>query len=394
MAPLLEVFLQFLVLGCTSFGGPVAHLGYFHERFVERERWLTPEAYADLVALCQLLPGPSSSQVGMGLGLIRAGWLGGLAAWLGFTLPSAVLMALAASLLSAHPSWMDGGWVHGLMVAAVAVVAQAVLGLQRKLAPDRQRASLMVAAAVLVLLIPRIWAQLLALVLGALVGLFALTPPVLEPLARERLLVPVRRSLALGLIGVAVLLLVALPWLSADARPLLVQQLSGFLRTGALVFGGGHVVLPLLEQSLVPNGWIGLQQFLAGYGAAQAVPGPMFSFAAFLGFGLHPGLQGISGSFLALIALFFPSFLFIGGLLPFWSDLGRLAPIRRALLGINASVVGILLAALFQPVWQTGIRGVAEFSLALVAFLLLVSWRQPAWRVVLFCAAVGGLTLA
>ena len=172
------------------------------------------------------------------------------------------------------------------------------------------------------------------------------------------------------------------------------QQLSGFLRTGALVFGGGHVVLPLLEQALVPNGWIDLQQFLAGYGAAQAVPGPMFSFAAFLGFDLQPGLQGIAGSVIALIALFFPSFLLIGGLLPFWSDLGRLAPMRRALLGINASVVGILLAALFQPVWQTGIRGGAEFSLALVAFVLLVSWRQPAWRVVLFCAGVGGLTLA
>ena len=200
--------------------------------------------------------------------------------------------------------------------------------------------------------------------------------------------------MAVVLLGFAVLLFVALPWLTAEARPLLVQQLSGFLRTGALVFGGGHVVLPLLEQALVPNGWIDLQQFLAGYGAAQAVPGPMFSFAAFLGFDLQPGLQGIAGSVMALVALFFPSFLLVGGLLPFWSDLGRLAPMRRALLGINASVVGILLAALFHPVWQAGIRGGAEFSLALVAFVLLVSWRQPAWRVVLFCSGVGGLTLA
>ena len=394
MPAALQVFVQFFVLGLTSFGGPVAHLGYFHERFVQRERWITAVAYADLVGLCQLLPGPSSSQVGIGLGLIRAGWLGGLAAWAGFTLPSAVLMVLAASLLSAHPSWIDGGWVNGLMVAAVAVVAQAVLGLQRKLAPDRQRASLMVAAAVLVLLVPRVWAQLLALLLGGLVGWCALTPPALEPSAPERLMVPLRRSVAVVLLGFAVLLFVALPWLSVESRPLLVQQLSGFLRTGALVFGGGHVVLPLLEQALVPNGWIDLQQFLAGYSAAQAVPGPMFSFAAFLGFDLQPGLQGIGGSVMALIALFFPSFLLVGGLLPFWSDLGRLAPMRRALLGINASVVGILLAALFQPVWQTGIRGGAEFSLALVAFVLLVSWRQPAWRVVLFCAGVGGLTLA
>ena len=390
----LKVFVQFFVLGLSSFGGPVAHLGYFHERFVQRERWITPEAYADLVGLCQLLPGPSSSQVGMGLGLIRAGWLGGLAAWAGFTLPSAVLMVLAASLLSSHPSWMDGGWVHGLMVAAVAVVAQAVLGLQRKLAPDRQRASLMVASAVLVLLIPRVWAQLLALLFGALVGWCVLTPPELEPSAPQRLEIPLQRSVALGLLAIAGLLLMVLPWLSAEARPLMVQQLSAFLRTGSLVFGGGHVVLPLLEQAMVPNGWIDLQQFLAGYGAAQAMPGPMFSFAAFLGFDLRPGLQGIAGAAMALIALFFPSFLLIGGVLPFWSDLGRLTAMRRALLGINAAVVGILLAALFQPVWQTGIRGGAEFSLALVAFVLLVSWRQPAWRVVLFCAAVGGLTLA
>ena len=389
----LQVFVQFFVLGLTSFGGPVAHLGYFHERFVQRERWITAEAYADLVGLCQLLPGPSSSQVGMGLGLIRAGWLGGLAAWAGFTLPSAVLMVSAASLLSSHPRWIDGGWVHGLMVAAVAVVGQAVLGLQRKLAPDRQRASVMVAAAVLVLLVPRVWAQLLALLLGGLVGLCALTPPGLETSAPQRFEVPLRRSVALGLLACAVLLVMALPWLSAEARPLLVQQLCGFLRTGALVFGGGHVVLPLLEQALVPNGWIDVQQFLAGYGAAQAVPGPMFSLAAFLGFDLQPGLQGSTGSLMALIALFLPSFMLIGGLLPFWSDLGRLAPMRRALLGINASVVGILLAALFQPVWQTAIRGGAEFSLALVAFVLLVCWRQPAWRVVLLCAVVGGVTL-
>jgi chromate transporter len=234
----------------------------------------------------------------------------------------------------------------------------------------------------------------LALLLGGLVGWCALTPPALEPSAPERLVVPLRRSVAVVLLGFAVLLFVALPWLTAEARPLLVQQLSVFLRTGALVFGGGHVVLPLLEQALVPNGWIDLQQFLAGYGAAQAVPGPMFSFAAFLGFDLQPGLQGIAGSVMALVALFFPSFLLVGGLLPFWSDLGRLAPMRRALLGINASVVGILLAALFQPVWQTGIRGGAEFSLALVAFVLLVSWRQPAWRVVLFCAGIGGLILS
>ena len=391
MSTLLEVFLQFFALGCTSFGGPVAHLGYFYERFVQRERWLTADAYSDLVALCQLLPGPSSSQVGMGIGLIRAGWLGGLAAWVGFTLPSAVLMVLAAALLSSQASWFGDGWVHGLLVAAVAVVAQAVLSLQQKLAPDRERATVMALSAVLVLMIPHAWAQILTLGVGGLAGLVVLAPPEHVSLQSNRLVIPLNRWLALALLGFLLVLLLALPWLSAADKPLVVQQISGFLRTGALVFGGGHVVLPLLEQSLVPQGWIGLDQFLAGYGFAQALPGPMFSFAAFLGFSLQAGLHGIGGALLAITALFLPSFLLIGGILPFWSDLGRLDMMRRALVGINAAVLGILLAAFFQPVWQSAIRGGAEFSLAITAFLMLLCWKQPAWRVVLFCALVGGL---
>ena len=394
MSALLEVFLQFFALGCTSFGGPVAHLGYFYERFVQRERWLTADAYTDLVALCQLLPGPSSSQVGMGIGLIRAGWLGGLAAWVGFTLPSAVLMVLAAALLSSQARWFGDGWIHGLLVAAVAVVAQAVLSLQKKLAPDRERATLMALSAVLVLIVPHAWAQLLALFIGGLAGLLVLTPPEHASLQSERLAVPLRRSLALVLLGFLLVLLLALPWLSAADRPLVIQQLSGFLRTGALVFGGGHVVLPLLEQSLVPHGWIGLDQFLAGYGFAQALPGPMFSFAAFLGFDLQAGLHGIGGAMAALIALFAPAFLLIGGILPFWSDLGRLSSMRRALRGVNAAVVGILLATLYQPLWQVGIVGGEEFCLVMVAFVLLVGWQQPAWRVVIFCAAMGRVFLS
>ena len=389
-----RVFLQFLTLGLTSFGGPAAHLSYFHERFVVREHWITAEAYADLVALCQLLPGPSSSQVVMGLGLIRAGWLGGLAAWLGFTLPSAVLMVVAAAMFSAQSAWLDGGWVQGLLVAAVAVVAKAVFSLQQTLAPDRARASLMVFSAVSVLLIPHSWAQLLALAVGGLIGLTVLAPPDQKLPALHHLDVPLRRSVAVGLLMLALLMLVSLPWLSAADRPLIVQQLSGFLRTGSLVFGGGHVVLPLLEQALVPSGWIDTQQFLTGYGVAQAVPGPMFSFAAFLGFDLQPGLHGISGSIIALTTLFFPSFLLVGGFLPLWSDLGYLPSMRCALLGINASVVGILLAALFQPVWQVGIRGSTEFSLALIAILLQTCWQQPAWKVVLVCTVLGGWTLS
>ncbi len=391
MSALLEVFLQFFALGCTSFGGPVAHLGYFHERFVLRERWLTADAYTELVALCQLLPGPSSSQVGMGIGLIRAGWLGGLAAWFGFTLPSAVLMVVAAAFLSSQPNWLGDGWIHGLLVAAVAVVAQAILSLQQALAPDRERATLMALSAVLILIVPHAWGQLLALLIGSLAGLVVLSPPEQASLQSNRLDVPLRRSLALALLGCLLVVLLALPWLSASDKPLVVQQLSGFVRTGALIFGGGHVVLPLLEQSLVPHGWIGLDHFLAGYGFAQAVPGPMFSFAAFLGFDLQAGLHDLVGAMAAVIALFAPGFLFIGAILPFWSDLGRLSAMRRALRGVNAAVVGILLAAFFQPVWQTAIRGGTEFSLAITAFLLLVCWRQPAWRVVLFCALVGGM---
>ncbi len=240
MSSLLEVFLQFFLLGCTSFGGPVAHLGYFHERFVLRKRWLTADACTDLIALCQLLPGPSSSQVGMGIGLIRAGWLGGLAAWVGFTLPSAVLMVLAAALLTSQPTWFADGWVHGLLVAAVAVVAQAVRSLQQKLAPDLEQATLMALSAVLVLMIPHAWAQLLALVIGGLLGLVVLAPP--EPehasLQSDRLVVPLSRSLASALLGFLLVLLLALPWLSSADRPLMIQQLSGFLRSGALVFGG------------------------------------------------------------------------------------------------------------------------------------------------------------
>lgn len=391
MSRLLEVFLQFLLLGSSSFGGPIAHLGYFHERFVQREHWLTEAAYADLVALSQLLPGPSSSQVGMGLGFLRAGWMGGVVAWVGFTLPSALLMIGAAALLSANPAWLNSSVIDGLKVAAVAVVAQAVLSLQRKLAPDRERICLMAFSAVLVLLVPLAWAPLLALLIGGVIGVTRLKPSGDELSPSDVLTVPLNRWVAMGLLGMVLVLFVTLPVLLANTEPIVLQQLGGFLQAGALVFGGGHVVLPLLEQSLVPQGWIGLDQFLVGYGAAQAVPGPMFSFAAFLGFDLRGGLHGIGGALLAVIALFLPSFLFIGGILPFWNQIGRLQPMRRALLGINAAVVGILLAALFEPIWQEGIQSNAEFSLGLIAFLMLVSWKQPAWRVVIFCGVMSGL---
>jgi chromate transporter len=391
MAAVLGVFLHFFSLGCTSFGGPVAHLGYFHERFVQRERWLTEASYADLVALCQLLPGPSSSQVGIGLGMLRAGWLGGCAAWIGFTLPSALLMIAAAALLLGHPSWLSGGVIDGLKVASVAVVAQAVMAMQRKLAPDRERLTLMVFSALLVLLLPTAWGQLLALLVGGFVGFTLLRSPHEQSSLEQRLALPLSRPVAFALLAVLFGLLLSLPWLSSTTQPVLIQQLSALVRAGGLVFGGGHAVLPFLEQSVVHQGWLGLDQFLIGYGLAQAVPGPMFSFAAFLGFQLEGGLHGIDGAALALMALFLPAFLLIGGILPLWCALGQLRGMRRVLVGINAAVVGILLAALFEPLWLASIRTTAEFSLALVAFLLLACWRQPAWRVVGLSALVGAI---
>lgn len=391
MAAVLGVFLHFFSLGCTSFGGPVAHLGYFHERFVQRERWLTEASYADLVALCQLLPGPSSSQVGIGLGMLRAGWLGGCAAWIGFTLPSALLMIAAAALLLGHPSWLSGGVIDGLKVASVAVVAQAVMAMQRKLAPDRERLTLMVFSALLVLLLPTAWGQLLALLVGGFVGFTLLRSPHEQSSLEQRLALPLSRPVAFALLAVLFGLLLSLPWLSSTTQPVLIQQLSALVRAGGLVFGGGHAVLPFLEQSVVHQGWLGLDQFLTGYGLAQAVPGPMFSFAAFLGFQLEGGLHGIDGAALALMALFLPAFLLIGGILPLWCALGQLRGMRRVLVGINAAVVGILLAALFEPLWLASIRTTAEFSLALVAFLLLACWRQPAWRVVGLSALVGAI---
>ena len=388
-----EVFRQFLLLGCTSFGGPVAHLGYFRERFVERRGWLSDAAYADLVALCQFLPGPASSQVGIGLGMMRAGWLGGLAAWAGFTLPSAVLLISVAALLGLNPAWMDGGWVQGLKVAAVAVVAQAVLGMQRKLAPDQARASLMVLVAILVLLIRHPAVQLLGLLIGAIAGVTVLEAPPQREAGVDALRVPISRRSGAVLLLILLAMLLSLPWLLQSGQPVVIRQLASFFQAGALVFGGGHVVLPLLEQSLVPHGWISSDSFLVGYGAAQAVPGPLFTLSAFLGYDLRGGLQGVLGSFMALTALFLPAFALVGGVLPFWAQLGQASWMRRALKGINAAVVGVLLAALYQPVWQVGIKSAADFALAAAALLLLVGWRQPAWRVVMLCALAGGLGL-
>jgi chromate transporter len=387
-----EVLLAFLRLGVTSFGGPVAHLGYFRDELVVRRRWLDDRAYADLVALCQFLPGPASSQVGIAIGLSRAGYLGALAAWTGFTLPSAIALVLFAYGVSALGDVGGAGWLHGLKVAAVAVVAQAVLGMMRSLAPDRERASVAVAAAIIVLAFPTAWGQVGAIVLGGLAGVMLLRA---EPRSDHASL-PLKVSRTTGAIMLAVffVLLIGLPLIASATALQGVKLFDAFYRAGSLVFGGGHVVLPLLQASVVPPGWITNDAFLAGYGAAQAVPGPLFTFAAYLGAAMGPQPNGWLGAVICLIAVFLPSFLLVIGALPFWEELRQRATAQAALLGVNAAVVGLLLAALYHPVWTAGIDDAGDFALACAAFLLLFMWQTPPWLVVVLCALAGAALAA
>jgi chromate transporter len=381
------VLLVFLRLGLTSFGGPVAHLGYFHHELVERRKWLDEQDYADLVALCQFLPGPASSQVGIGLGVARAGLPGAFAAWLGFTLPSALLLVLFAWTIGT-PAGATQGWLQGLKVVAVAVVAQAVWGMARKLTPDAPRVTLALAAAAAALLWPGSLVQLLSIVLAGVIGWRFLRHFPARHAAPAR---PAgsRRTGAL-LLGVFALLLVTLPLLREATGSFPVAVFDSFYRAGSLVFGGGHVVLPLLQAEVVPAGWVSDALFTAGYGAAQAVPGPLFTFAAFLGAVMQPGLAGFGTALLALIAVFLPSFLLLLGVLPFWEQLRGFGAVRAALRGVNAAVVGILLAALWQPVWTSAIFSVADLLLAAAAFTAL-GFRWPAWLVVLLTALAAAL---
>nr|WP_314543195.1 chromate efflux transporter [uncultured Massilia sp.] len=385
---LAEIFLVFLRLGLTSFGGPVAHIAYFREEFVERRRWLDEHAYADLVALCQFLPGPASSQVGMALGLSRGGIPGAVAAFLGFTLPSAILLALFALGVAASGSQIGGGWLHGLKVVAVAVVAQALWGMGRTLAADRQRATIAVAAAALMTMVPSALGQVAAIAGSGLVGWAFLRTGAALPHAS--LPVPVRRSTGALLLAVFFLLLFALPLMAHGTDAYAVKLFDGFYRAGALVFGGGHVVLPLLQSVVVPAGWVSDDAFLAGYGAAQAVPGPLFTFAAYLGAVSTQSPSGWAGAAIATVAIFLPAFLLVAGTMPFWETLRRHAGIQRAMLGVNAAVVGLLLAAFYRPVWTSAIHGAADFALAATAYLLLVFWRWPPWLVVILAALVTG----
>lgn len=386
-----EVLRAFTKLGLTSFGGPVAHLGYFRDEFVVRRKWLSERAYADLVALCQFLPGPASSQVGIALGLMRAGYLGALAAWLAFTLPSATALVLFAYGVDAIRDAAGSGWLRGLKIAAVAVVAQAVLGMIQSLAPDRERATLAVIAAAIVLAVPGAFGQIGAIVLGCIVGLTLLRDGTAAPDGELR--VHISRTLAASMLVLFFALLVTLPVATGALDNQALAYFDSFYRAGSLVFGGGHVVLPLLQAEVVPPGWVTNDDFLAGYGAAQAVPGPLFTFAAYLGAVMGPPPNGWAGAAICLVAVFLPSFLLIVGALPFWEQLRTRPDAQSALRGVNAAVVGLLLAALYDPVWTAGIRSGADFALGAAAFLLLFVWKRPPWLVVVL-SALGGVALA
>ncbi|CAH0167381.1 chromate efflux transporter [Microbacterium sp. Bi128] len=387
-----EVFIAFLRLGVTSFGGPIAHLGYFRDDLVTRRRWMDDRAYADLVALCQFLPGPASSQVGFAMGLQRAGFLGALAAFLGFTLPSAALLVAFAAGASLFGGRVGGGILDGLKIVAVAIVAQAVWGMARSLTPDAPRAGIAVVAAASALFIPGAFGQLGALVLGVVAGLVLLRG-VAEPPADALPSFGVSRVVAIGCLAVAALALIGLPALAAVTGSGAIALADAFFRSGALVFGGGHVVLPLLQAEVVQTGWVSPDAFLAGYGAAQAVPGPLFTFAAYLGDISSVGPGGLAGAAIALGAIFLPGFLVLLGVLPFWDALRGRPRVRAAMRGANAAVVGILGAALYTPVFTTAVTGPGPFVLALAGFVLLTAFRTPAWAVVIV-GALGGIVLA
>jgi len=388
----LEVLRIFLRLGLTSFGGPVAHLGYFRAEFVERRRWLDEPAFADTVALCQFLPGPASSQVGISLGILRAGLPGAFAAWLGFTTPSALAMILFGYGVTELGDLSQAAWLHGLKIVAVAVVAQAVWGMARNLCPDRERATIAVGAAILALLIPSAIVQIGAIVAGGLIGWGLLrNTATVQPQAPLAIHLPRALSVTAAITFLA--LLFGLPVLSATVPSHTIALVDSFYRSGALVFGGGHVVLPLLQAEVVPPGWATNDAFLAGYGAAQAVPGPLFTFAAYLGTVMNPGPNGWLGGVICLCAIFLPSFLLLIGALPFWDSLRRRTAVQTALRGVNAAVVGLLLAALYNPVWTSAIFAPADFAIGIVAFLLLVLWAVPPWLVVVL-GALGATAVA
>ncbi|MBA2936764.1 chromate transporter [Paenibacillus sp. CGMCC 1.16610] len=383
---LLEILAVSAKLGVTSFGGPIAHLGYFHNEYIRRRKWLNEQDYADIVALCQFLPGPASSQVGIAVGIVRAGMLGGLTAWLGFTLPSVIALVLFALLLQGFDIGSTG-WIHGLKIVAVAIVVQAILGMGQKLAPDRNRATIAVLVAAVTVLWQTAISQVLLIGIAGIVGMFLYKN---SPTSNTTSLsIPISRNVAMLSLGVFFGLLILPPSLRQMVHVQWLSMFDSFYRSGSLVFGGGHVVLPMLEREVVPTGWVSKSDFLAGYGAAQAVPGPLFTFAAYLG----TMIGGVKGAIIATTAIFLPAYLLVVGALPFWHTLRKSAKVQGAIVGINAAVVGILLAALYNPLWITAILAPVDFVLAMILFVMLVFWKLPPW-VVVIAGALGGMLIS
>jgi chromate transporter len=387
----LEVLKVFLKLGLTSFGGPIAHIGYFRNEFVVRRKWIDEHAFADLVGLCQFLPGPASSKVGFSIGLMRAGYLGALAAWTGFTVPSAIALVLFAYGASALGGPAGTGLLHGLKLVAVAIVAQAVWGMARTLCPDRERASIALLAALLVLIGETSLAQVGAIALGGTAGLLLCRDAVAP--ASGHVAMPVTRATGIAALTAFLVLLAGLPILRSIAPDSGVALFDAFYRSGALVFGGGHVVLPLLRGAFVSPGWVSDDAFLAGYGAAQAVPGPLFTFAAYLGSIVSIAPHGLAGAVIGLVGIFVPGMLILLGALPFWDSFRRRAEAQAVMRGVNAAVVGLLGAALYNPVWTTSVRQPTDFAIALTGFVLLMAWRAPP-LVVVVASALGGIAVA
>ncbi len=388
MPAVTEVFAAFLKLGLTAFGGPIAHLGYFRDEFVLRRKWLDDAGYADLVALCQFLPGPASSQVGFSLGVLRSGGLlGGLAAWVAFTLPSALLLLAFALGAASMTGPVAQGVIHGLKLVAVAVVAQALWGMAKTLTPDRFRAAIALGALAIVTIAGGTFGQVGAIAVGAVAGLLVCRA---EPsTSGGHLTVPIGKPAAFIAFALFLSLLMLPPLLAAGTGSQAVALFDAFYRSGAMVFGGGHVVLPLLQSQAVTPGWVTPEAFLAGYGAAQAVPGPLFTFAAYLGAVSGPLPNGPAGATIALVAVFLPGLLLVYGMLPFWDGLRRLPRAQSAMRGANAAVVGILAAAFYNPVWTSAVHAPLDFAIALAGFLLLVVWKTPPWIAVLLLAAAG-----
>jgi chromate transporter len=387
----LEVLWVATKLGLTSFGGPIAHLGYFHDEYVRRRKWLDEHSYADLVALCQFAPGPTSSKVGFSLGLLRAGYLGGLAAWVGFTLPSALVLLLFSYGAAALSGPVGTGLLHGLKLVAVAIVAQAVWGMARTLCPDRERASIAGGAALIVLLSTSAFSQLGAILLGAIAGAWLCRHT--GVIRTEHTPIKVSRRVGVAALVAFFGLLFGLPLLRALTTSQAIAVMEAFYRSGALVFGGGHVVLPLLREAVVVPGWVGDDAFLAGYGAAQAVPGPLFTFAVYLGAVMGPPPHGVHGAALGLVTIFLPGLLLHLGTLPFWESFRRRPGTQAVMRGINAGVVGLLGAALYSPIWTSAVQGPQDFAVALVGFILLVGWKAPP-VVVVVVSALGGAVFA